>query len=84
MRRKQVKPIRLTKQRALALLHAAARGVDEWEVEIEDDLGTTDLEIMRAAKAKDAERAAALDGMSVIRARYFGEEPMDTGANQLF
>jgi hypothetical protein len=64
------KPIRLTKTRALALLAAAGRGCDEWEAHIQDYWETDDLETIRGLKEMDLERAAALDAMAIVRARY--------------
>lgn len=78
MTKPKPKPIRLTKQRALALLHAAGRGTDEWQSDIEDNLQhaekTHDLETVRYLKAQDLERAAALDAMAIVRHRYLGGE----------
>lgn len=75
MSKPKPKPIRLTKQRALALLRVFEIGSHDVEEAIRDSIqfnaqGQLDALEIRAAKERDYELARAKDAAAIIRARY--------------
>lgn len=75
MAKPRPKPIRLTQQRALALVAAADRGLDMIREEIHDALESTDLEVQRGAQHLDEQAVLAEDAIAVIRTRYLPPDP---------
>lgn len=66
-------PVRLSKNRALALLLAAQRGVTEWEDEARILADSRSQPEQLMAKAIDASITDARDAMDLIQRRYLTE-----------
>jgi hypothetical protein len=73
------KPIRLTRQRALALTAAAYSQCGEWADVIRHEMKSSDPDVVRHARELDERRARALDAIAIVEARYagVGSEPTD-------
>lgn len=69
---KRPKPVRLTEQRALALVEVGERGLAEWRRSIRDTVQDplASLEELTEAKELDAAAVQAEDAIAVLRARY--------------
>lgn len=80
-----VKPIRLTRQRALALTGAAYQQCGEWADVIRHEMHSTDPDVVRHARELDAQRSRALDAIAIVEFRYARQgEPPTTKHPTLF
>lgn len=73
------KPIRLTRQRALALTAAAYAQCGQWADVIRHEMHSADPDVVRHARELDGRRSRALDAIAIVEARYagIGTEPTD-------
>lgn len=84
------RPVKMSRPRAQALVDAAVRGVDEWSLDIADNLNHAvsrgDQEYVTRLRHLDDQARRAKEALSLIESRYLGrrDEALPDNGRPLF